>query len=131
MQCGVMQVSHHVLRADDEFLHALLTHLEHPGALVLHQGQLLQHQVLGGLDLGAQVKLIGFRVRILISYMRHRQRLEEVKRTGRLCSVPFFILPQLDTLQISLNVKKDLTTLPVFPSLFTIKAISAEYSKKI
>lgn len=105
MQCGVMQVPHHVLRTDDEFLHALLTHLEHPGPLVLHQGQLLQHYILGSLDLGAQVKLIGFRVRILISYMRHRrQRLEERKRTGRLCSVPFFIVPQLDTLQISLSI---------------------------
>lgn len=49
--------SHLVLVGHDELLNSLLPHLEHLGALVIEQGELLQHHVLGRLDLGAQVEL--------------------------------------------------------------------------
>lgn len=68
---GVIHSSHHRLTAEevgvvliDEFLHPLLPHLEHLGAPVVQEGQLLQHDVPGGSDLGAQVELRRFRLRI-------------------------------------------------------------------
>lgn len=61
--------SHHRLTAEDvwvvlidELLNSLLPHPEHLGALVVEQGELLQHHVLGRLDLGAQVELRGLGV---------------------------------------------------------------------
>merc|ERR1719167_226604 len=50
------------LAADDESLHSLLSHLEHPGAFIGEEGQLLQHRVFGGLDLSAEVKLRRLRI---------------------------------------------------------------------
>lgn len=51
-----------VLVGHDELLNSLLPLLEHLGALVVEQGELLQHHVLGRLDLGAQVELRGLGV---------------------------------------------------------------------
>lgn len=58
--------SHHRLAAEDvgvvlidELLHPLLPHLEHLGATVRQEGELLQHDVLGSPDLCSQVKLRG------------------------------------------------------------------------
>lgn len=55
---------HHRIRAEyigvvliDELLYSLLPHLEHLGSSVLHQGELLQHDFFGSLDLFPQVKL--------------------------------------------------------------------------
>lgn len=50
----------------DEVLHPLLPHLEHLGAFVAQQGQLLQHDVSGRLDLCPQVKLGRLRVRLVL-----------------------------------------------------------------
>lgn len=54
--------SYVVLIGHNELLDSLLPHLEHLGAFVIEQRELLQHHVLGRLDLGAQVKFRGFRV---------------------------------------------------------------------
>lgn len=54
--CYVVLVGH------DELLNSLLPLLEHLGAPVVEQGELLQHHVLGRLDLGAQVEFGGLRV---------------------------------------------------------------------
>lgn len=48
---------HHVLIGHNEPLHPLLPHPEHLGALVVEQGELLQHYILRRLDLGAQIQL--------------------------------------------------------------------------
>lgn len=58
--------SYSVLVGHDKLLDSLLPHLEHLGALVIEQGELLQHHVLGRLDLGAQVEFRGLRVRLVI-----------------------------------------------------------------
>lgn len=55
-------ITHHVLIGHDELLNSLLPHPEHLGALVCEQGELLQHHVLGRLDLGAQIELRGLGV---------------------------------------------------------------------
>lgn len=64
--CGCLSHSstHHRLRGEDvgavlvdELLHSLLPHLEHLGSSVLHQGELLQHDFFGSLDLFSQVEL--------------------------------------------------------------------------
>lgn len=58
--------SYIVLVGHDELLNSLLPHLEHLGALVIEQGELLQHHILGRLDLGAQVEFRGLGVRLVI-----------------------------------------------------------------
>lgn len=58
--------SYVVLVGHNELFHPLLPHLEHLGAFVVEQGELLQHHVLGRLDLGAQVKFRGLGVRLVI-----------------------------------------------------------------
>lgn len=62
--CLFHSCTHHGLRGEDvgvvlvdELLHSLLPHLEHLGPSVLHQGELLQHDFLGSLDLFSQVEL--------------------------------------------------------------------------
>ena len=61
---GLIYSSHHRLTGEDvwvvfpnELLHPLLPHPEHLGAFVVHEGELLQHDVSGGPDLIAQVEL--------------------------------------------------------------------------
>lgn len=64
---------HHRFRSEyvrvvliDELLHSLLPHLEHLGSSVLHQGELLQHDFFGSLDLFPQVKLRGLWLRLIL-----------------------------------------------------------------
>lgn len=68
MQTHFLSLRHSyiVLVGHDELLNSLLPHLEHLGAFVIEQGELLQHHILGRLDLGAQVEFRGLGVRLVI-----------------------------------------------------------------
>lgn len=78
--CVCVGPAHIVL--NNELLHPLLPLLEHLGALVVEQWQLLQHHVLGRLDLGAQVQFRGLRVWLVIWQQRtHRCHWTEYRDT--------------------------------------------------
>lgn len=58
--------SHQVLVGHNKPLNSLLPHPEHLGALVLHQGKLLKHHILGRLDFGAQVEFSSLMILLIL-----------------------------------------------------------------
>ena len=73
----------------NELFHPCFPHPEHLGAFILHEGQLLQHDVPGASDLGAQVKLrrLGLALKLyrgqnrrpltIVSCRFHRQKIRK------------------------------------------------------